>query len=398
MANQKDEGIDRSFKYLLYSRALRSTAMIYMSLAFSLYLTALGVGVFEVGIIAAAAVAFMVLLTMAGGFIGDRVGYRVEMLVVEFTALAGVTIVAFSTGLAYVVAGIVLLGLGGGAGGMRGAFAPGTNALIANNYADEKRRIRAYSVVTVVSAVFSICGSIMFGLITPLSTYVGELNAYRYMFAIAALLIALSVVSIAMLKESKHHRKTTMIMKRGSISYSLRVMAANSLGGAGIGLAIPLLPLWFKLSYGATPMDIGIVFGIAYIATALGAYASAMRARALRALEIASYTRAVNGAMLIIMALSPFFALAAALYIVRSAMAGLGGPSRSTVNVRGISAEDYGTATSVQGVAMRMAQLSSAASGYLMEEGLPLPLVFEGVLQLLSGLGYKLLLNRKGRI
>jgi len=38
-------------------------------------------------------------------------------------------------------------------------------------------------------------------------------------------------------------------MKKSSLLYILRVITSNSITGAGTGLAIPLLPLWFKLYY-----------------------------------------------------------------------------------------------------------------------------------------------------
>ncbi|MEM3827438.1 MAG: hypothetical protein QXR58_02450, partial [Candidatus Micrarchaeaceae archaeon] len=81
-------------------------------------------------------------------------------------------------------------------------------------------------------------------------------------------------------------------------------------------------------------------------------------------------------------------------------IAGFGSPSRTTVSVRGIDAEDYGAATSVQGIASRTAQLSSGASGYLMDYALPMPIFIGGIFQLISGISYKLLFkdakNNKG--
>ncbi|MGC8587393.1 MAG: MFS transporter, partial [Candidatus Micrarchaeia archaeon] len=53
--------------------------------------------------------------------------------------------------------------------------------------------------------------------------------------------------------------------------------------------------------------------------------------------------------------------------------------------------EDYGAATSVQGIASRAAQLSSGASGYMMDYALPFPILIGGIFQLLSGVSYKFL-------
>lgn len=49
-------------------------------------------------------------------------------------------------------------------------------------------------------------------------------------------------------------------MKLSSLKYSGKVMLSNSLSGMGVGLAAPLLPLWFELMYKISPYDIGIIY------------------------------------------------------------------------------------------------------------------------------------------
>ncbi|MEM3208847.1 MAG: MFS transporter [Candidatus Micrarchaeaceae archaeon] len=383
--------VDRKFKYLLYSRAFRSIALIYMSLAFSLYLTALHISIIRIGLVAAAAMLFMIFLTMLLGMIGDRKGYKAELIIAELVAFAGALIIAVSSSASYIIVGMIIAGLSGGAGGMRGAFSPGTNAFIANNYKDEKDRVKRYSIVTMIASAAAIGGSIIFSGISPLSTYVGLLNAYRYMFILASALLGVSVIFLMLLNEAKRPAKTTKLMKMSSIKYSSRVITANVLGGVGMGLVMPLLPLWFKLSYGADPLEIGIIFSIVYLATALGSYISSSIAHKFSALNISSYTRILSGVLLFAMAVSPMLIIAAVAYIARAIIAGFGSPSRTTVSVRGIDAEDYGAATSIQGIASRTAQLSSGASGYLMDYALPMPIFIGGIFQLLSGISYKLL-------
>ncbi|MEM0159839.1 MAG: MFS transporter, partial [Candidatus Micrarchaeaceae archaeon] len=358
---------------------------------FSLYLTALHISIIRIGLVAAAAMLFMIFLTMLLGMIGDRKGYKAELIIAELVAFAGALIIAVSSSASYIIVGMIIAGLSGGAGGMRGAFSPGTNAFIANNYKDEKDRVKRYSIVTMIASAAAIGGSIIFSGISPLSTYVGLLNAYRYMFILASALLGVSVIFLMLLNEAKRPAKTTKLMKMSSIKYSSRVITANVLGGVGMGLVMPLLPLWFKLSYGADPLEIGIIFSIVYLATALGSYISSSIAHKFSALNISSYTRILSGVLLFAMAVSPMLIIAAVAYIARAIIAGFGSPSRTTVSVRGIDAEDYGAATSIQGIASRTAQLSSGASGYLMDYALPMPIFIGGIFQLLSGISYKLL-------
>ncbi|MEM3426616.1 MAG: MFS transporter, partial [Thermoproteota archaeon] len=367
--------IDKRFKYLLYSRAFRSVALIYMSLAFSLYLTALRIGVIAIGLVAAATMLFMIFLTMLLGMLGDRKGYRIELIVAELVAFVGALIIAASSSAIFIIIGMIIAGLSSGAGGMRGAFSPGTNAFVANNYSDERERIRKYSILTMTASASAIGGSVLFSSISPLSSYVGLLNAYRYMFLLAAVLLGISTIFLMMLKENIRPKKTTKFMKMSSVKYATKVITVNAFGGLGMGLVIPLLPLWFKLSYHAEPLEIGLIFSVVYIATALGSYISSVVAHRFGAVSISSYTRILSGVLLFAMAVSPTLIIAALIYIARAITAGFGSPSRTAVSVRGINAEDYGAATSVQGIASRVAQLSSGASGYLMDYALPMPIL-----------------------
>ena len=68
------------------------------------------------------------------------------------------------------------------------------------------------------------------------------------------------------------------------------------------------------------------------------------------------------------------------------------------MNLRGINNEDYGTASSVMGVANRLSQTSSGLSGYLMDVSLPAPVFIGGAAQLIGGILYfKLLSGKKAK-
>ncbi|MGC8496307.1 MAG: MFS transporter [Candidatus Micrarchaeia archaeon] len=386
--------LEQTFKYLLYSRAFRSMALIYMSLAFSLYLVELNIKIVDIGLIAAATLLFMVFLTLALGYIGDRRGFKKELIAAELFAAVGASIIAISTSVAPIIVGMILGGLSGSAGGMRGAFSPGTNAFIANNFKDERERIKKYSLVTMVASGFAVGGSILFGLVTPIGRILGEVDAYRLMFGVSAIMLFVSLLFLILLKESEKPRKTTRVMKGSSMSYTIKVIIANSLGGIGIGIFMPLLPLWFKLMYGASALQIGLLFSAVYIVTAFGSYLSSKYSHIFTALGTASMSRIIGGVLLLVMAFSPIMLIAGIIYIMRAVIAGFGSPSRTAISIRGISGEDYGTATSIQGTASRIAQLSSGASGYLMDYSIPLPLFIGGLFQLASGISYKLLFKK----
>ena len=389
--------VEKSFRFLLYSRALRSIGIIYMTITMPLYLAAMGLSVVSIGFVVAGVMLFMIVETLLLGALGDRAGYKYSLLISEIIPAFGALVIFFSQDIAIIIAAVIVAGIGGAAGGMRGGFSPGSTAIVASNYPDEHKRVRKLGQITSVASFFSVFGAALVSAHFYLSSDLGALAAYRAGFLVSSLLLFFSFICLLFIKEEKRPRKSTRIMKRSSFRYILKVIAANSLGGIGLGLAIPLLPLWLELAYKATTLEIGIIFGISYLITALGAYYASYMHGKFDPLSIASATRVLGGALLIAMALSPFLALVAVVYLLRAFFAGLGNPTRNAVNMRGIDREDYGTATSFQGVSTRVSQLSSGASGYLMEYSLPAPLFLGGAFQIVSGVMYRYLIGRKNQ-
>lgn len=380
------------FGWLLASRVLRSVGIIFVTLSSSLYLFLLGLSPSEIGLIFLGITGYVAAYSFGMGMLGDRMGYRKTLILGEVIAGAGVLTLGLARSVELIVPALVVSGLGGTAGGARGAFSPGLTALVASNWIDERERVEKMGVLTSASAFSGVGGSILLTIhdLLPFS----PVQDYRVLFLLAAALILASACTLVPVREVRRPKKTSRVMKSSSLRYISRVIVTNSITGAGLGLAIPLLPLWYQLTYHASSMEIGLVFTASNLATAAGSFvASRIRVNALGA---ASVTRALNGAFLVAMALSPFFPMAASLYVVRGFNAGIGMPNRTAVNVRGISSEDFGAASSLQGVATRLSQMSSGVGGYLMEDSVALPLLLGGALQGVGGVLYYLLLKGRG--
>ena len=141
MFSDSSEKIDSSFKYLLISRAARSTALIYVTLALSLYLHALGYSVIFIGILYLFIVLFSMAFTFVLGMVGDRIGYSRSLLISEAAPLAALIALSLSSNIYVISVAAVIGGITGTAGGMRGAFSPGMTAFVASNWPEEHRRV-----------------------------------------------------------------------------------------------------------------------------------------------------------------------------------------------------------------------------------------------------------------
>ncbi len=391
------DGEERTFKFFLISRATRSISLIFVTLALPLYLFALHYNIISIGIIYFVIMSFNAVLSLLLGALGDRVGYKKSLIIGEFFPLTALIMLAISTNFFVIVIAAVIGGIAGIAGGMRGTFSPGSTALIVSNWEEQKERVKKLAQTTYVGSGFAIFGGLLLYLRSFLINSIGDILSFRLLFGFSAFMILISLISLLFVAEVRRPKKTTRVMKKESAKYSLRIITANLFNGFGMGVALPLLPLWFELRFGVDTGLIGIIYTISYAATAIAAYLASKRAYLTKFSIVftASYTRTLQGAMLIIIAFSPLFILSSVFFMIRSFIAGFGSPSRSAVNMSGVNSQDYGTASSVMGVANRVSQTSSGLSGYLMDISLPFPVLLGGLLQTIGGFVYYRVLTPK---
>ncbi|MCL4375203.1 MFS transporter [Candidatus Marsarchaeota archaeon] len=401
---------DLGFKFLLYSRISRSMAIIYMTLASPLYLSLINISLPNIGLIYLGIMVFSSVLSLSLGVMGDRIGFRKALMISELPPILGLLILWLTTNVYLITFAVIIGGIGGLAGGLRGSFSPGLSAFTANNYKDEKERVKKLSLLNRASSIGSIIGAILLMSHSLLQSFFGGVYAYRLLFLLAAILMLFSLISLYFVQENARPKKSTRVMKKESSMYVLRIAALNALNGSGLGISLPLLPLLFSLAFGlpndTTALYIGLIYIPSYIATALGSHIAHKVHFKSGILAIASRTRMLGGFLLIAMGtvfamqytrifvFLPLLGIAALLYSIRSFIAGIGSPSVITVNIKGVHVEDYGTASSIQGLSGTISQSSIGAGGYLIEYALPMPLFVGGALQLASGFLYPKLLGR----
>ena len=386
----KQNEINKSFKYLLVSRAMRSIALIFTTLSLPLYFKALGYKLEIIGIFYFIIIFINAFIALRLGNLGDRIGFKKILIIAELLPLIGLLLLSTSTTLTLILIAAVLCGVSGTAGGVRGAMSPGSTALIASNWKDQNIRINKIAKMNLIASLFAVVGGILLSSQNLIALSLGDINAFKILYLLSFSFIFISVISLFLVKEVKRPKKQAKFMKKESTNYSLRILLPNIINGAGIGLVMPLLPLWLALKYNASAFMIGLIFALSYITTSIASYsASRIKYKNSRyILNFATYTRLFQGLSLILIAFMPFLWIVAFLLILRTFIAGIGMPSRAVTNIKNISNEDYGTATTMQGMGTRFSQTSSGLSGYLMELSMSSPLFIGGILQTIGAFVY----------
>ncbi len=390
-----DAKIDRGFKTLLLSRIFRSVSIIYVTISLPLFLLDLNIQIEYVGIIFFGMISVSSLLSLVSGMIGDRIGYRYSLIIADIPLLFISFVLSLVHNVEIIEIAVILGGVGGVAGGLRGVFAPGMLAMIAKNWTGTQKRISRMGLIMFSGSLASIAGSLFLYAGHFLLPGYKSVTIFRIFYLLMALFAFFSILFVALTPERKSEKKETLLMKRSSGTHTGKVFLTNLIQGSGIGMGLVLLPAWLRIRFSLPNYEIGLIFTFSYVATALGSYISSRRIYKKPVIYYGSLTRVIQGIMLIVMAFLPLSVLVAVAFAVRQFFGGFGAPIRSAINIGGIERQDLGTASSIQGLGMRASQGSSAGAGFLIKVSLPLPVFLGGVMQVIAGYVYFKLLKEK---
>ena len=398
LASNDDEARNWTFRYLALARALRSVGISFSTIALPLYMAALGFSPVTIGL-------SFVLMTLGGtglvfvwGILGDRVGYKKVLIVVDVLFAGSCLILAMSTSLIPVVTAAVIGGYGGqGGGGLRGAFGPGLSAFVGSVWKGAYERTKTIGTITFVGGIAGLAGYAVLAWVGLRVPALGDVGAYQDAYILLLGTTAASVAALLLTKEGVHPPRTARILTKEGQKFIGKVVVSNVFNGLGLGLAIPLLPLWFSLKFGFGAETIALIFGASAVFSSVASYFSHVVAVRLGNVSTAAVTRAVNGALLVAMAFAPWGLVAGAIYVVRGISGGLGAPARTSVTLGGVAGSEMGAATSISGVSMRASFMSSGVAGYLLTVAENAPLGIGGALQIVGGaLYYRLLRGMSG--
>ncbi len=428
MKNYTQAQIDSSFKYLLASRVFRSVALSFVTLALPLYLIfVLHQDLISVGLVYFGIMLFTAIVSFSFGVASDSIGYAKTMLIAELLPFAGLLglflstfITSTGTSMLLIVISAMLAGVSG-VGGMRGSYSSGQIALIANNWNNNDDRINRMSRIITAASIASIVGGFLLvfqgmlnrALQSSTTELIANTLSYRYFFLLSTMLVLLSIICIYFVKEAKRQKKKHIAIRKASESYTVKVMISQAISGIGMGLALPILPALiaksFSLSAAISSQYIGYVFGFGYLFIAISSFyvSRIIYRRKLNTLNVAAFSRVSQGIILVLVAVTIALlrsrvligmAAVGVLYVIYSAFIGIGAPMRQSINMKGIRANDYGTASAGMSAAIQLPQVSTGVSGVLSEivaAFASLPVAMGGAFLIVGGIVYWRLLKRK---
>lgn len=371
---------------MLLSLCLGSFPIGLLMVFFPLYLHDLGMHSFLIGGVFTFAGLGSSVLLLAIGPLADRFGRRSFLIAGTALPMLGFAIFALRTDMPWLIVASMLGGVGF-SGGLGGGLVTATYNPMMAAIVPARLRTVALSWAEGAWTLSLALGSLIAGLPALLARLrlMPVLAADRAMFLLCLAVTLLAALLLLPVRErpmqhevpARAGEKGASWDARPSLPLIAKLTVFFMLQGAGLGLVVQLLPLWFALRFNTSATAIAPWFSASQL---VGLLTIPLVPWLVRRLGMASFIVFVAGAstlLLLGVPLSSALPLAGAFYVLRSALIAMQWPAQSSFLQGAVEPRVRGTATSITLGFWSIANaLLPALAGYLLDRRLlDLPLL-----------------------
>ena len=368
------------------ARALRDFGDGFVAVLLPVYLTLIGMGAFEIGVVATLALLGSALMTLGIGMLGARVDQR--RLLIFASALMIATGIAFaaSTATALILL-IAFLGTINPSAGSVSIFVPLEHALLSRSVADagRTRMFARYSLIGSSAAAVGALASASPDFLASLG--VSRLTALKSMFGLYAALGVVGGLLYACIPVAPATSEAKPVAALGpSRGIVYKMAALFSIDSFAGGFAVQsLMALWLFNKFGMSLATAGLFFFWTGVLSALSFPVAAWLSTRIGLVNTMVFTHIPSSLCLILAAVAPNIEIALALLLVRAALSQMDVPTRSSYVMAVVTPPERLAAASVTSVPRSLAaSLSPVIAGALFAAGFEAwPLIICGVLKIL---------------
>jgi len=373
------------------SRGIRAFAFSYLGVVFAIYLSQLGYSTVTIGLVISTASASGAVLTVLWGFLSDRFGRKkILMLLAALTIVSNLIYVFFSH-LVFILSAVIIanVGAGGSGGGGQGGgpFNPVEQALLAEKCTPENRN-RIFSTNAFVGSLMGSLGALVSGLPQYLQESWGwqSVVSYKPLFALTIFFSVILILAYSTIDEQHVPRKRerTNQSRTARSGFVTKMSLLGMVDNLGAGLVGPLISYWFFRRFGVELKSLGFMFFLSYFFAALSFLAAPVLARHMGVVRTMAFSHGLASLIYLFLPLAPSFSIAAAMTVVRSFLAYMDNPLRSSFIMGIVRPEDRGSVAGITTLSRHVpVAVSPTISAYLMQSfSLNVPIFIGGFLQL----------------
>jgi MFS family permease len=374
----------RSAAYLYLARAFRDFGDGFVAVLLPVYLTALGLGALEVGIVATLALLGSALLTLG---IGLRSGGRDQRLLLIMASMLMVT-----TGLAFAGSNsfaallvVAFLGTINPSAGSVSMFVPLEHAVLASS-ASNIERTKIFARYSLIGALAAAAGSLAAASPELLSSIgVSRLTALRAMFLLYAVLGVAGGLMYRRIPAMSFEEKTSSSPLGPSRTIVYKLAALFSIDAFAGGFVVQsLLALWLFNKFGLSLATASLFFFWSGVCSAISLPVAAWLSRRIGLINTMVFTHIPSSVCLIGAAISPRLDIALGLLLIRALLSQMDVPTRTSYVMAVVTPPERAAAASLTSVPRSLAAaISPAIAGALFAAGLAAwPLLICGTLKI----------------
>ena len=345
----------RDVRLLFAARVVRMAAYGGLSVVLVLYLTAIGLDGFRVGVVLAATLLGDALISLLLTTRADRFGRRRTLLVGAGLMLLAGVVFAVTTDF-WVIVISATIGVLSPSGNEVGPFLAVEQASLSHVVGDD-RRTTAFGWYTVAGALATATGTLVagVGVQSLLGSGIGTIDAYRmvivaYAFCgigLAAIFLlltpAIEVPAPATVSRFGLHRS------RGTVARLSALFALDAFAG---GFVIQsLVSYWFATHWGLEPAVLGGVLFVANVLAAGSALVATWLAHRIGLVETMVYTHIPSNVLLMLVPLMPTAGLAVAVWFLRMSVSQMDVPTRQSYTMALVAPDERSAAAGITGMA-----------------------------------------------
>jgi MFS family permease len=386
---------NRDVLVIMASRGVRAFAFSYLSVVFAIYLNQIGYSTVTIGLVVSTAYASSAILTALWGYLSDRYGRRrILMLLAALTIVSNIIYISFSH-LFFILLAVIIanVGAGGSGGGGQGGgpFNPVEQALLAEKCKPEERN-RIFATNSFVGSVMGSLGALVSGL----PQYLQESRGWQPVLSYKPLFALTIVFSVALIfaysRISEQHvpqQRETKISKKAGV-FVTKLSLLGMVDNLGAGMVGPLISYWFFLRFGVELKALGFMFFLSYFFAAISFLLAPVIARSIGVVRTMAFSHGAASLLYLLLPLAPTFVVGGAMLVVRSLLAYMDNPLRSSFIMGMVRAEERGSAAGITTLSRHVPMaISPTLSAYVMQAfSLSVPMVLGGALQLIHDISF----------
>lgn len=375
-------------RLLLLTRFIRLFAYGALSVVLVLYLTGLGIGTQQIGVLFTLTLIGDTAVSLWLSTRADRLGRR-RMLIVGALLMASAGIVFAITHNFLVLLVAATIGVISPSGNEVGPFLPIEQAALAHVVPSD-RRTSVLAWYTLTGAFATALGSLGAGVLSQAMHYRGVVALY----AALGIVLGLGFTRLSAAAEVSAPPTRAPFGLSRSRNVVLRLAALFALDSFAGGFVVQsFAAYWFYLRFGVDPATLGVIFFGANVLAGVSALLASRLAARFGLIRTMVFTHLPSNVLLILVPLMPTLPVAVAVLFARFSISQMDVPTRQAYLLAVVSPEERSAAGGVAGVARTIgAGLAPVFAGLLFSRPawINLPFFIAGTLKIV----YDLLLYR----